>query len=413
MHGLIEKLNVVLRQGQDILRPLPQRGQAQAHHSDAVVEVRAQPPLLHKGLRVLVGGTHDAHIKMNVLPAADAPHLLLLQGLEQLGLHGGVHGVDLVQKQGAPVGQLEQALFGLRPGEPAPLGAEEHALQQIFRDGGAVLRQEGLVFPAAEGVEGLGKELLAGAGLPIDEGGRVIFRNGADGRLQPGHLLVPGDDVVQHRVVRRRRCRPLQRAHVQDLGDVHRPLDLPLLIQNRVGGGHHGDLEVLMGQDLLLPHRDLSRTQGIHHGAVLLGQLRIDGEQVVPHHIAPKLLRQLAEGISGLIILHNAVLIHHHHALHGLAVQVHQAGNLLQIFLHACPSSRISKAPFPSRRAGARQDHFLPSSLPENQQKGNGFFLGAAPLSAGRQAEVHPRRRSKIYRFLRFYVLHLKQSVLC
>ena len=168
-----------------------------------------------------------------------------------------------------------------------------------------------------------------------------------------------------------------------------------------------------MGQDLLLPHRDLSRAQGIHHGAVLLGQLRIDGEQVVPHHVAPKLLRQLAKGISGLIILHNAVLIHHHHALHGLAVQVHQAGNLLQIFLHACPSSRISKAPFPSRRAGARQDHFLPSSLPENQQKGNGFFLGAAPLSAGRQAEVHPRRRSKIYRFLRFYVLHLKQSVLC
>lgn len=53
---------------------------------------------------------------MHVLLSAHGPELFLLDGLQNLGLEGEIHGVDLVQKEGATVGLLEQALPVFRAG---------------------------------------------------------------------------------------------------------------------------------------------------------------------------------------------------------------------------------------------------------------------------------------------------------
>ncbi len=70
--------------------------------------------------------------------AADALDLVLLEDAEQLGLGFQGELADLVQEQGAPVGQLEAAdAPGDGAGEGPFLVAEEFALDEARGEGGA------------------------------------------------------------------------------------------------------------------------------------------------------------------------------------------------------------------------------------------------------------------------------------
>ncbi len=84
------------------------------------------------------------------LAAADALDHALLQEAQQLGLQRQRHVADLVEKQRAAVGELELAgRLPHRAGEGALLVAEQLALEQRFRDGRAVDRDERLAGAAA------------------------------------------------------------------------------------------------------------------------------------------------------------------------------------------------------------------------------------------------------------------------
>src|SRR4030095_13411285 len=92
------------------------------------------------------------------------------------------HLADLVEKDGALVGQLEPAdLARYRAGERTPLVADHLALDQTGGDRRAVDLDEHLVLPAALPVDGPGDQLLARPGLAHHEHGRDRGRELLDG----------------------------------------------------------------------------------------------------------------------------------------------------------------------------------------------------------------------------------------
>src|SRR5213079_3622399 len=82
-----------------------------------------------------------ADVDLDRLAAGDALEPLVLEDAQDLGLELERHVADLVEEQRAAVGELELAFLLLgRAGERALLVAEQLALEQTLRDGGAVDR---------------------------------------------------------------------------------------------------------------------------------------------------------------------------------------------------------------------------------------------------------------------------------
>ncbi|MDT4824412.1 hypothetical protein FQZ97_576590 [compost metagenome] len=157
-------------QQRNVFHTLAQRRHLDGEYVEAVIEVFAEAAGLDHLLEVLVGGGDDAHIDVLRLVAAHALEGALLQHAQQLDLHRQRHVADLVEEQGAAVGQLEAPCpAGDGTGEGTLLVAEEFALQQLRRDGAAVDRYErrfaalGMVMQVAR------HHFLAGAGLAEDQ----------------------------------------------------------------------------------------------------------------------------------------------------------------------------------------------------------------------------------------------------
>jgi hypothetical protein len=105
-----------------------------------------------------------------VLLCADGADLAFLQGAQELRLEVERHLAHLVEEERAAVGELEEALlvFG-RAREAALLVSEELALEEVLGHGRAVLRDEELVLAVGPVVHRARDELLARAGLALDE----------------------------------------------------------------------------------------------------------------------------------------------------------------------------------------------------------------------------------------------------
>ena len=175
--GLGVFLGEVDRQRQDVGRTLAKRRQAQVDDVEAEVKVLAEPAGARLLLQLAVGRGEHADIDFDRMAAADPVDLPLLYGAQQLGLETDIHLADFVQQQGAAVGFLELSdPPGDGAGEGAFLMAEQFAFQQMFRDRGAVDRDEHLVGPPAFAVDVAGHQLLAGAVLPGDQDGSVAGR---------------------------------------------------------------------------------------------------------------------------------------------------------------------------------------------------------------------------------------------
>ena len=150
----------------DVVAPLAQGRHVDVDDVEPVVEVLAEGSLADLLLEVAVGRGDDAHVDLDRLLAADALELALLEHAQDLDLHVLVDLADLVEEEGALVGELEAAaLAGLGPGEGALLVAEELALEEALGEGGAVDLDEGPVAPGREVVDRVGDELLADARL--------------------------------------------------------------------------------------------------------------------------------------------------------------------------------------------------------------------------------------------------------
>jgi hypothetical protein len=112
---------------------------------------------------------------------------------EELDLRRHRHVADLVEEQRAAVGvfELPDPIAG-GVGEGAADVAEELALEDVLAEGGAVERHERLALPRAVLMRGLGHELLAGAGLTLDQHGGVGRRDPA----LPDETALPGFAVA-------------------------------------------------------------------------------------------------------------------------------------------------------------------------------------------------------------------------
>ena len=116
----------VPRQQRNVLAPLAQRRHADADHVQAMVEILAEAAFAHARLEVLVGGGDDAHIRLDLLVAADPVEAALREHPQQPGLQLCRHVADFVQEQSAALGLLEPpAALLLGAGEGAPLVAEQ------------------------------------------------------------------------------------------------------------------------------------------------------------------------------------------------------------------------------------------------------------------------------------------------
>ena len=111
-----------------------------------------------------MGGTDDAHIDGLFLRAAQWANLALLNGAQQLGLHGQRQVADFVQEQGAALGCLEVARPVLRgAGIGAFACAKEFGFEQIFGNGAAIDGDQWPVGSLAAGMQSACDQLLARA----------------------------------------------------------------------------------------------------------------------------------------------------------------------------------------------------------------------------------------------------------
>ncbi|MNF75520.1 hypothetical protein D3C84_575880 [compost metagenome] len=155
-----------LGQRQDIRRTLAQRAPGQGEDREPIVEVLAETPGRHFAGEVAVGGGEHADIQVDRPARAHPLHFALLQNAQQLGLQAQGHFGNLVEQDGAAVGQFELARrAGDGAGEGALLMAEQGGLQHVVRDGRAVDGDEGAAGAGRLLVDVLRQYLLASAGF--------------------------------------------------------------------------------------------------------------------------------------------------------------------------------------------------------------------------------------------------------
>ena len=163
-------LNEAARQRQDVLAAFAQRRNVQRQHVQAIEQVFAEAPLGDFFAQIAVGGGDDAHVQLDVATPAQAFHPAFLQHAQQLGLQAERQLADLVEQQGAAVGQFELARLAVhRAGESTALVAEQQGFEHRLGDRRAVHRDEGRLGGRAEAVDVAGHQLLAGAGFAADQ----------------------------------------------------------------------------------------------------------------------------------------------------------------------------------------------------------------------------------------------------
>ena len=136
-------LGEVVRQREDVARPLAQRRHVQIDDVQAVERSSRNVPSRTASPRLRF---EVAMMRMSTGTGLVPPTrsiIAFLQGAQQLGLQADVHLGDLVEQQRAAIGLLELADAPRDgAGEGALLVAEEFGFEQVVGDGGAVDRDE-------------------------------------------------------------------------------------------------------------------------------------------------------------------------------------------------------------------------------------------------------------------------------
>src|SRR5690606_22592670 len=116
---------------EDVLGSLAQRRDDEVKDVEPMEEVEAERALRDRSLEIAVGRRDHPHVHLAILGAADPPEAHRLEDPQQLALHAEAEVGDLVEEDGAAVGELEQASLGdLGVGERAALVPEELALRE-------------------------------------------------------------------------------------------------------------------------------------------------------------------------------------------------------------------------------------------------------------------------------------------
>ena len=196
---------------------LAQGGQHQRQAIDPVVEVGAESAGFHFGLQVSMRRANQREVHRNRLAAAERRYLPLLQYAQQACLHRQRHVTDFIEEQCAAVGLADATGRSLAAGAGKRAGdiAEEFGLDQGFRQGGAIHRDEWLVLARPRFVHGADEQFLADARFAEQQQRDRLaqhFARPLDGGPHARIAGVEHGELVSNRVVARRRRHDGQRA---------------------------------------------------------------------------------------------------------------------------------------------------------------------------------------------------------
>ncbi len=192
------ELEEVLGEEGNVLAALAERWELQHDDVEAVEEVFAEAAVFDGLLEVDVGGGDDADVDLDLAGAAEMHEAAVLEDAEDLGLHVHGHGADLVEKEGASVGDFKEAFLGGDGGGEGSFDvAEEGGLEEVRGDGAGVDGDEGAVAAGGVLVDGFGDELFAGAGLALNEDGGTAGGDLGYGVEEAEHGLGLADDVFK------------------------------------------------------------------------------------------------------------------------------------------------------------------------------------------------------------------------
>src|SRR5271165_3239010 len=99
-------------QGDDIFRPLAQRGHAQLKLAQAMKQVLTEAPGLHGGFEILVGGGDDTHVYFDLAMPAQTVERLAIENAQQLDLRLRLQFSDFVEEERSLVGQFKKPGLG-------------------------------------------------------------------------------------------------------------------------------------------------------------------------------------------------------------------------------------------------------------------------------------------------------------
>ena len=171
------------------------------HHGETVVQILPKTFLGDGGPQVVIRGGNDANIHFAGAQRSHSLHFLILEHAQELRLRGERHISDLIQKQRASMGVLEQARLVVRgPGERTLHVAEQLALEQRFHDGRAVEHDVAAGSHRAEPVERAGDQVFTRPGLPRDQQRPIVRSHAPDAPEHFPHLRAAADDSFELRV---------------------------------------------------------------------------------------------------------------------------------------------------------------------------------------------------------------------
>src|SRR5579872_542294 len=160
----------VSRQDWNVFAAFAQRWQCQRNDVEAVVKIGTELATFDHRAERNVGGGDDADVDVYGAGFPKTFEFALLQNTEELRLQVQRHLADFVQQDGAAMSEFEFA----RPvrhcsSEGSLAVTEKLALQQRFRDCGAVDRDEGLAAAGAGVMDKAGQQFFAGPALSLDQ----------------------------------------------------------------------------------------------------------------------------------------------------------------------------------------------------------------------------------------------------
>jgi hypothetical protein len=172
----------------NVVATLAQRGNENRQDVQSIVQIFAKLTYLDECRQVLVSGGNHANVHVvrpvtahgSKVPRLEPPQKLRLQVDRQLA--------DLVEQQRAAVCLREQAVARLHGSRECPARMpKELRLEQVFRNGSNVHRDEGAVTTSAASVDRTRDELFADPGFAGHEHGGARSRDKVDGSLQRRH----------------------------------------------------------------------------------------------------------------------------------------------------------------------------------------------------------------------------------
>ena len=197
MRAVGDFLKEIFGEQTDVIDALAEGRNVDSHDIEPIEKILAEGALGHLLFEVAVCRADDADIRVQRLVAADAGKGALLENAEDFALHLKWHFTDLIEKKRALVALFEAPdPLCRRASESSLLVAEQLALEKVFRDSGAIDREEASVAPGAVVVDRTSDELLARATLARDHHSGVAASHAAHHFEDLLHGLGAADDFI-------------------------------------------------------------------------------------------------------------------------------------------------------------------------------------------------------------------------